>query len=141
MPTFNFPACYFAESRLILSCSSCIRPRWPQSRRPPPPRTCPALRQKTGPRARAASFFLPSTGQAGSGAVLAAQGADGSSFPALGAHSPAPLGSEERATSCLYTKPVCSSKGKRSFVWQVLTPLPSGNPAEKARTDRVCIKS
>lgn len=112
-PTLNFPACYFAESRLIPSCSSCIRPCWPQRGSPPSLRTCPALSQETGPRARATSFLLPAMGQAGWGAILAPQGADWISSPsALGAHSPALLGSENRAASRLYAKPACISAKK-----------------------------
>lgn len=144
MPTLNFPVCYFAESRLILNCSSCIRPHWPQSRSPPSLRTCPALSQETSPRARTTSFLLPSMGRQGGGQCW---------LPGkpTGAHLLLPWRlitlhyltwrRQHLLASMQNQSAAPSASGQKSLVWQVLSPLPSGNTAEKVGTERFCIKS
>lgn len=107
MLTLNLPEFYVAESRLILSCSSCIKTHRPKSRSPLSLYTCPALREEISPRARATSFLLPSVGQAGWGQCWLPREP---TKAALGAHSHAVLGSEERTASYLCAKSVCSPK-------------------------------
>lgn len=136
MPTLNFPGRDCAESRLILSCSSCMRPRWPQRGRPPSPHVCPALRQEE------TSFLLSSTGQAGwEHCWLPREPAEALLLLWWLIPLYCLAQRREQLLACTQNQSAApSAPVQKKLIWQVVTPLPSGNPAEKVGTERFCIK-